>query len=65
MLNLDTPFEAKRQEMIEAGLILGLTHPRVVELSQELDRLHNLQLRREMGIGRVADAACVQIGGWE
>ena len=51
--------------MIEAGLILGLTHPRVVELSQELDRLHNLQLRREMGIGRVADAACVQIGGWE
>lgn len=41
MLRIDTAFEAKRQEMVTVGMALGLSHPRTVALSQELDKLLN------------------------
>ncbi|GGE06891.1 hypothetical protein GCM10011571_05060 [Marinithermofilum abyssi] len=39
--SLEEEIESTRKEMEKAALELGLTHPRVIEISQELDALHN------------------------
>lgn len=42
--------EAKRKEMIDAGMELGLCHPETVRLSQELDVLLNeLEVKSYIG----------------
>lgn len=35
-----TELDAKREQMIKAGMRLGLSHPVTVKLSQEVDELH-------------------------
>ncbi|HZG85541.1 aspartyl-phosphate phosphatase Spo0E family protein [Paenibacillus sp.] len=44
MRNLQTvkaEIEEKRQVLINIGIRLGLTHPKTLQLSQEVDELHN------------------------
>lgn len=41
MSKLQQEIEAKRAQMIEAGMELGFTHEKTVALSQELDKLLN------------------------
>lgn len=40
-------FEEKQREMVRKGMELGVfTHPTVVQISQELDGIHNQILRK-------------------
>ncbi|MHC5534540.1 aspartyl-phosphate phosphatase Spo0E family protein [Priestia megaterium] len=39
--------DANRQQMIEAGIRLGLLHPETIKLSQQVDELHNEYVRLE------------------
>jgi len=34
-------FEAKRERLVLTGTKLGLAHPKTLQLSQEVDELHN------------------------
>ncbi|MEV5027450.1 aspartyl-phosphate phosphatase Spo0E family protein [Paenibacillus sp. LPE1-1-1.1] len=40
-----TELEAKRKQMIESGIRLGLSHLETLKLSQEVDELHNEHMR--------------------
>ncbi|WP_339061245.1 aspartyl-phosphate phosphatase Spo0E family protein [Tepidibacillus marianensis] len=40
-------FEKIRNEMVRKGIELGFQHPLVLELSRELDIIHNEILKRE------------------
>jgi predicted nucleic acid-binding Zn-ribbon protein len=39
--SLEEEIEYTRKEMEKAAMELGLSHPHVIEISQELDELHN------------------------
>ncbi|SER24994.1 aspartyl-phosphate phosphatase Spo0E family protein [Piscibacillus halophilus] len=39
--NLTLKIESVRQEMLEAGMKLGLNHPNTIDLSHKLDQLLN------------------------
>lgn len=41
--NLEEEIENFRNLMIECALSMGLTHPKTIEVSQELDELMNIQ----------------------
>jgi uncharacterized sporulation protein YeaH/YhbH (DUF444 family) len=45
---MEERMEALRKKMEEAAQVWGLGHPKVYQLSRELDRLHN-QWEREWG----------------
>lgn len=45
---LEQRIELARKKMEDNAMILGLGHPKVYQLSQELDRLHN-QWEKEYG----------------
>lgn len=45
---LEQRIELARKKMEDSAMILGLGHPKVYQLSQELDRLHN-QWEKEYG----------------
>jgi hypothetical protein len=40
--------DTKREQVIEVGMRLGLSHPETVKLSQEVDELHNEHMRIEL-----------------
>jgi hypothetical protein len=43
--SLQKKFDSIRSEMVSLGMELGLNHPSVIRLSQELDQVHNQILR--------------------
>lgn len=45
---LEQRIEVARRKMEDNAMVLGLGHPKVYQLSQELDRLHN-QWEKEYG----------------
>lgn len=45
---LEQRIEVARKKMEDSAIVLGLGHPKVYQLSQELDRLHN-QWEKEYG----------------
>lgn len=45
---LEQRIELARKKMEDSAMILGLGHPKVYQISQELDRLHN-QWEKEYG----------------
>lgn len=46
--SLQAQFEQKQREMVRKGMELGIfTHPSVVQISQELDGIHNQIMREE------------------
>lgn len=43
--SLQQQFNKLQKEMVGMGMQLGLTHPSVIRISQELDGVHNQMLR--------------------
>ncbi|WP_246062137.1 aspartyl-phosphate phosphatase Spo0E family protein [Paenibacillus oralis] len=43
--SLRQQFTTLQKEMVNLGMELGLSHPSVIRISQELDEVHNQMLR--------------------
>jgi hypothetical protein len=56
MRDVMAELEVKRAQMVEVGMRKGFTDPETVRISQELDELHNEQLRIQMALRK-------QLGG--
>ncbi|RBW71301.1 aspartyl-phosphate phosphatase Spo0E family protein [Bacillus taeanensis] len=41
-------FERLRKKMIRTAMLLGMDHPDVLKYSQELDKLHNILLKKQL-----------------
>jgi stage 0 sporulation regulatory protein len=48
LAQLEKEINTKRQEMVKLGMELGFTHPRTVQVSQELDILINQHLKEQV-----------------
>ncbi|MBD1370900.1 aspartyl-phosphate phosphatase Spo0E family protein [Hazenella sp. IB182357] len=48
-MDLEEQIEGLRMEMEDTAMRLGLGHPKVYQLSLELDRLHNLWEKEKQG----------------
>lgn len=44
-LSLQEQFQTLRSKMVALGMKLGLNHPAVLEISRELDEIHNKILK--------------------
>lgn len=54
--------EIKRAQMVDIGMKKGFTDPETVKISQELDELHNEQLRIQMALRKKSLGGIKRVG---